>query len=185
MGAQFSLFNQPKRPTTFEWTHDPVDQEGLAAFTHLIRAPDDPDRSPRPHGGRADKTPHQTLRRGGRETFMAWRSEIVATLGDGTPRTFHRLCVEIADLGADIGFQETPDFALWSLVDQGILEHTLEAPILFRLRAANAGQTTAPEPAALEAWVDHCEGAATDGSELEELENNNEDTHHEDLSAAE
>lgn len=116
------------------FTSAAADRSGLARYTHLIRAKGDPERSPRPRGGRKDKAPHLTMRRAGPEAVRSWREAIAALLRDRTPRTFHRLCVEIGDIEGSIGFEEAPDEALWSLVGEGILEHTLQAPILFRLR---------------------------------------------------
>lgn len=60
-------------------------------------------------------------------------------LGDGRPRTFNRLGVELFDLTADVLFTTPVNTALWRLVERGLIEHTMEAPVLFRR----------PRPAAL------------------------------------
>src|SRR5688572_5332625 len=92
-----------------------VDRSGAAAYTVLSRGPNDPERSPRLGGGRGDKAPHRTLRKG---SLAVLREAIAAHLGDGEPRTFNRITVELLDLTADICFDELPEQALWSLVDE-------------------------------------------------------------------
>lgn len=76
-----------------------ADRSGIAAYVHLIRAADDPERKPRPKGGQADKAPH---------------------------------IIERWDKTADVMFTSVVNDALWALVDDGVIEHTMEAPILFR-----------------------------------------------------
>lgn len=117
-----------------EWHSEPVDRSGTGAFVHLIRSNNDAERTPRPKGGYKDKAPHLTMRRKGPAAITEWREAICAKLADGKPRTFNSLCVEIGDLTADVAFGEAPDLALWDLVCDGELEHTIEAPILFRLK---------------------------------------------------
>lgn len=116
------------------WHNEPVDRSGTMAFVHLIRSPDDAERTPRPKGGRKDRAPHLMMRRKSPAAIDEWTEAIRAKLSDGKPRTFNSLCVEIGDLTADVAFQEAPDIALWALVCDGELEHTVEAPILFRLK---------------------------------------------------
>lgn len=117
-----------------------VDRKGAATYVHLIRAPDDPERSPRPKGGVRDRAPHRTL---SKQPAAFWEPEIVAALADGVPRTFNRIGVERFDLTADVLFTTSVNKALWSLVERGILEHTLVAPILFRIRQ---GSPVLPDP---------------------------------------
>ena len=114
-----------------EWTHDPVDRSGLAAYTHLIWGPDDPERSPRKDRKGQETAWRQRL---DPSTQPRWRAAILELLADGEPRTFNRLMVELADMEASLAFGMAPDVALWELVAEGRLEHTLEAPIFFRLR---------------------------------------------------
>jgi hypothetical protein len=97
----------------------------------LIRA--DPERPPRPTrgGARRDVAPHLTIKR--TTTVGHWRDRIVALLADGQPRTFNRIGVDLCGLTADVLFGGPADNALWSLVEKGALELTLEAPILLRL----------------------------------------------------
>lgn len=103
--------------------------EGDYAYVHLIRSPDDPKRSSRPKGGRVDRAPHLTLARTSSED---WEAQILALLKDGTPRTFNEIGVELLDKTADVLACTPVDDALWGLVARGELEHTLDAPVLFR-----------------------------------------------------
>ena len=107
-----------------------VDRAGLARYLHLIRDPDDPERSPRPIGGRADRSPHRTL---GELSAEDCGNEILALLADGRPRTFNAIGVELLDHTADTLAGSPYDLALWRLVDERQLEQTLDAPVLFRL----------------------------------------------------
>jgi hypothetical protein len=107
-----------------------VDRSGVAQYVHLIRDPNDPERSPRPVGGRLDRAPHRTL---AEVAVESCRSDIVGLLSDGEPRTFNAIGVELLDHTADTLFLSPYDEALWQLVEEGLLEHTLEAPIFFRL----------------------------------------------------
>lgn len=117
----------------------PIDRGGMPQYLHIIRAGDDPERSPRPPGGREDRAPHRTLA----ETPIATcEAEILALLADGVPRTFNRIGVELLDHTADTLLGSPYDEALWNLVDRAELEHTLDTPILFRLPRDEGG--TAP-----------------------------------------
>ena len=107
-----------------------VDRSGMAAYVHLIRGEDDPERSERPVGGRLDRSPHRTLAEVPVEDCA---KQILALLSDGVPRTFNAIGVELLDHTADTLFGSPYDAALWRLVGDGQLEHTLAAPVLFRL----------------------------------------------------
>jgi len=109
-----------------------ADRSGAAKYLHLVRAPGDPERRPRPKGGVADRAPHRTL---GRTSSARWEPVLLEALADGTPRTFNRLGVELFDLTADVIAGTSVDRALWGLVTRGLVEHTMELPILFRRRA--------------------------------------------------
>ena len=119
-----------------------VDRRGAATYVHLIRAPTDPERSPRPKGGVRDRAPHRTL---SKQPAQFWEPEILAALADGIPRTFNRIGVERFDLTADVLFTTSVNKALWSLVERGFLEHTLTAPILFRIRKGSPAPPKVPE----------------------------------------
>jgi hypothetical protein len=67
-------------------------------------------------------------------SITEWYGKIHEHMRDYIPRTFNRMMVEMADITADIAFSEAPDHALWILVRDGRLIHTLEAPILFKRR---------------------------------------------------
>jgi hypothetical protein len=112
-----------------------VDRAGIAAYVHLIRGPQDPERSARPKGGRADRAPHLTLAEVALETC---REQILGLLSDGEPRTFNCIGVTLLDHTADTLFESPYDDALWQLVSEGRLEHTLEAPVFFRVCATSA-----------------------------------------------
>jgi hypothetical protein len=107
-----------------------IDRSGPAAYVHLIRSAADPERSPRPSGGREDRAPHRTLKK---TTVEYWQGQIRALLDDGISRTFNRIGVELLDQTADMLLGSPVDAALWSLVKSGNLEHTTEIPILFRI----------------------------------------------------
>jgi hypothetical protein len=119
---------EPAEPV---WTCERMDRTGAARYVHLIRHPDDPERSPRPKGGVADKAPHVTL---DKTTLRQWKPQLRRQLSDGIPRTFNRLCVELLGFTADVAFNTPVDEALWWLVRFGEVEHTTKAPILFRRR---------------------------------------------------
>lgn len=120
-----------------EWvTGGAVDRSGpMEQFVHLVRAPEDPQRSSREHRRRLVEDVNEEWRRvTGRDTFDEWRSRIVALLSDGRARTFNAIVVEIADITADVAFTKAPEKALWSLVSESNVEHTIHAPIRFRAR---------------------------------------------------
>lgn len=108
----------------------PVDRSGPAQYTVLVWAPEDPERSPRPKGGRKDKAPHRTAEA---TPVDVWREKLVALMADGTPRTFNRMCVELLDQEASIHHGSPVQDALWALVEEGRLAHTMRIPIYFRL----------------------------------------------------
>ena len=66
-----------------------------------------------------------------------WAATILEYMADGKPRTFNRLVLELTDYHhtADNAFKRGPDQAIWLLVQASQIEHTLEAPIQFRLVA--------------------------------------------------
>jgi hypothetical protein len=117
-----------------------VDRSGAAQYTHLIRGAVDPERSPRPVGGREDRSPHLTL---STIEVTVCREQILTLLSDGCARTFNAIGVELLDHTADTLLGSPYDVALWQLVDEDQLEHTLEAPILFRV--AEPAETLAAE----------------------------------------
>ena len=106
-----------------------MDWRPKAPYTHLVRSTDDPDRSPR----EARKGQEAAWRlKLGKKTQPQWRDRIVELLADGEARTFNRICVELGDVTADMGYLMAPDEALWALVVEGAVKHTLETPVLFK-----------------------------------------------------
>ncbi|OGQ89542.1 MAG: hypothetical protein A2289_07140 [Deltaproteobacteria bacterium RIFOXYA12_FULL_58_15] len=159
MNQQLHLFDTPSPPPRpiDAWLTGPnaftaraqesaySDDEG---YTHLIRDPGDPERLTREEAKRLgirELAPHTKLD----ETPVSeWRRLIRAHLHDRgsstgypdadkvkavrTEFTFNHIMVELADVTADIAFSTNADRALWSLVHQGVLEHTASSPVLFR-----------------------------------------------------
>jgi hypothetical protein len=107
----------------------PVDRTGPAQYVHLIRDLNDPERTERPIGGRVDRSPHLTLADVAVTTCC---DEILGLLADGRARTFNAIGVELLDHTADTLLGSPYDEALWQLVEAEQLEHTMEAPVLFR-----------------------------------------------------
>ena len=119
-----------------------LDRSGPGAYVHLIRSDTDPKRLSREE--------HRALReKEGRSPATAWRRDlsilpqsvdrwrqvIGVLLEDGEPRTFNRLCLELTEFAytGDVCFRKGPDIALWRMVDASLVEHSIEAPVLFRL----------------------------------------------------
>jgi len=113
-----------------------VDRSGIAQYVHLVRGPDDPERSPRPVGGQADRAPHRTI---SARPVAACCEDILRLLSDGRARTFNAIGVELLDLTSVILFESPYEEALWELVGRQELEHTLDVPILFRVPLAAPG----------------------------------------------
>ncbi|MCC6810530.1 MAG: hypothetical protein IT381_24080 [Deltaproteobacteria bacterium] len=125
---QLELFASAPVEVTADWLTGVLpDRSGMGAYIILIRSPDDPERAPRQKG--SDKAPHLTLRK---QSIAKWRDAIAALLEDGRAVTFNAICLELAGLTADICLDEVPEHALWSLVEQGRVTYSTEAPILFR-----------------------------------------------------
>lgn len=80
----------------------------------------------------------------GKKPVEEWRASIVEKLSDGEPRTFNRLMVELIDKTADICSGSTPEWAIWELVRDGVIEHTTSEPIFFKIRDTHNDQV---EPA--------------------------------------
>jgi hypothetical protein len=98
-------------------------------YVHLIRADDDPERSPREKRRGQETKWNSGWSRNNQEM---WEEGILNHLSDDIPRTFNRIMVEIADANADTAFEKAPDWALWKLVETYHLEFVNKAPLLFR-----------------------------------------------------
>ncbi len=106
-----------------------VPREVREGYTHLIRSIEDPDRSPRPEGGREDRAPHLTMKR---QPKRELERQMLKHLDDGRARTLNRLAVELWDQNACTVFTTQVNDILWDLVERGEIEHSMHAPIRFR-----------------------------------------------------
>lgn len=98
-------------------------------YVHLIRAKDDPERSPR-GPGRA-----LLWRNLDTHTPEQWAERITTHVSDGVPRTFNRIMVELSDFTADVAFGTNAEEGLWVAVANHQLALTHDAPILFTMAA--------------------------------------------------
>lgn len=114
------------------WVSGPwADRAGDYRYVHLVRSADDPPQQTRKQRGcqplkwKLDFNP---------DTKPMWKEAIYELLGDGKPRTFNHIIVELTHSfhTADVAFERAPDWALWELVSEWKVSHTREAPILFR-----------------------------------------------------
>ncbi len=116
------------------WTNEPVERSGDYAFVFMIRSPSDPERSPRAKMGTEGSDPNSLRRKAlKKDPPELWAARIFEHLADGKPRTFNRIAIELVDRTADIVSDTALDAGLWLLVAQKKIEHTMQAPILFRL----------------------------------------------------
>lgn len=123
-----------------DWvTGDVIDRRGAAAYAHLIRGKNDP-KERLPQGQRDPFYWKKSVQKG---DLAEWRKKLLDLLATHGPSTYNALSVHATGLSAEITFQEMPDKALWSLVSDGLVEHTLKAPILFRLVQRRKGEATA------------------------------------------
>ena len=114
-------------------------------YTLVIRSPLDPERQTSGMQGAYGVDPHNALARIGRGELEAliWRC---LSAHQGTPMTFNELSVRLFDLTADVALGSGFEDALWSLIEQGCVAMTLEAPIVF-LRSVDLVDPTLPIPA--------------------------------------
>jgi hypothetical protein len=110
-----------------EWRTGHFDRNGIHRFIHLIRGPLDPVAT-RAKGGPLGWREILKL------NFLELRDPILELLADGRARTFNEITVTLWDRTGDVAFDNPPDRALWSLIDDEQVEHTIEAPIYFRRR---------------------------------------------------
>lgn len=114
-----------------EWlTAQLPDLSGIQSYIVLIRAPDDPERTPRESGSRDMRA--EWRRALMKQPVAEIEAAILLHMADGVARTLNRLSVEMIDKTADIIFETPFDAALWSLVSKGVVEFTVGAPVLFR-----------------------------------------------------
>ena len=125
---QLALFEaSPVAEVVAGWYVGLPDREDGFGFTHLIRAKGDPERPPRGAVGATDWKRVNDL------TVAQWARRIEAHLGDGTPRTFNRIAVELTGFTADVVFGENPDGGLWHAVQQGRVAWSADGPVHFTL----------------------------------------------------
>ncbi len=118
-----------------EWvTGQRPDISGVYVYVVLIRAPGDPERTPREESARDMKADwRRTL---AKKPVSEIEAAIALHMADGAERTMNRITVEMLDKTADVvpdSFQE----ALWGLVSKSALEFTMTAPVLFRKTKGN------------------------------------------------
>jgi hypothetical protein len=116
-----------------EWTREPVDTSGLAAYAILVRAPGDPERRSREerHAAMGVAAAAGEWKQLAKVKVDQWAGRFTAILRDG-PRTFNALCVLAADATADVA-PDNAEAALWALKAAGVVEHTIDVPVLWRL----------------------------------------------------
>jgi hypothetical protein len=128
-GRQLALFSLIEEPKTWVTGWRPRTC-GPAQYTIMIRSPEDPERSPRPPGGRPDRAPHRALEK---TTPSRWTTPVLSTLQDHGPSTFNALSVILLDKTADITGGTPLEEALWQLACDRRIAFTLEAPVLFKI----------------------------------------------------
>ena len=116
-----------------EWTREPVDTSGPAFYTIMIRAPGDPERRTRESrheamGVAAAAGEWKQIRKASVEV---WAERFLVALTGGRAATLNALTVELADTTADVVGDNAID-ALWLLKERGQVEHTIDAPVLWR-----------------------------------------------------
>jgi len=97
-----------------------IGEWGPAGFMIAARGVADPQRSERGTYGTLDW--RKTMAR----PVSFWRPRFLNALEDGEPRTFNRLLVEIANVTGDMGGTTSAEWALWGLVEEGLVAHTIK-----------------------------------------------------------
>lgn len=124
-------------PTKYE---DPgpmgqVDRSGMFAYVHLILGPDDPEPKTRKERYETEGYETEGWKDMSKTPVSEWERRIMELLSDKQPRTFHLIMMKLTNYmhRADVAFCENPDIALWSLVKDEKLYHTMEVPVHFYL----------------------------------------------------
>lgn len=111
------------------------EDDKLQKFVIMIRGPNDPEDTAQGRRRRGERRAARGMldwkdlnRRG----LVSWKEAIWSIIKDGAPRTFNHLMVELCDRTADFCAGRAPETALWDLVYAKVVEHTMNAPILFR-----------------------------------------------------
>jgi hypothetical protein len=137
---QAELFDRPEPdrstlpPDQREWTREPVSIEGDEVYLIMVRAPGDPERRSREarHDAMGVAAAASEWKRIRKATVEQWAERFLALLSDGRAVTLNALTVELADITADV-VGDNAIAALWLLKDRGLVEHTIDAPVLWRL----------------------------------------------------
>ena len=116
-----------------EWTREPVDASGPAFYTIMIRAPGDPERRTREdrHAAMGVAAAAGEWKEIRKASVEVWAARFLAALAGGRVATLNALTVELADTTADVVGDNAID-ALWMLKERGQVEHTVDAPVLWR-----------------------------------------------------
>jgi hypothetical protein len=117
------------------WKTGPIFRVGAHRYIHLIRAPGEPDSM-----RNQDRPVRDGIAQWLKDLKLAdrttWERRVHDSLKKiGKPCTFHRLGLEMLGRSADVLFESPIDDALWSLVEKGVVDHTIRVPILFRVHA--------------------------------------------------
>ncbi len=131
-----------------EWsTGKKPNLDGMLKYLIMIRADGDPDETTYKKVGKDGRNKY-TKKSGGDES-LAWtkikkmpieecRKQILAYLDELSPDeqcdgvTFNRICVDLWRRTADVLHESNQEEAMWQLVEERQLAHTLDAPILWR-----------------------------------------------------
>lgn len=102
---------------------------GPLQYTLLIRGQGDPTRVGRGKPGSSTAWKAKIA-----SPVATWKKSFLDMLSDCEPRTFHRLCVEIANIEGDTAGWSNAEVAIWQLTKEEKVEHTNYAPIFWRKR---------------------------------------------------
>lgn len=107
---------------------------GPARFLHLVRAPEDAERTSRTSRKGKEKAWRTDLR----APVSTWRERILEVLADDQPRTFNAIVLAATDreYTADVAMGSPAETALWALVADYRLAHTVSKPIRFAIPRA-------------------------------------------------
>lgn len=134
----FATERAPAAPPAeaLEWvTGELPDRSGIRVYIVLIRAEGDPERTPRKKGKPDMRA--EWRRELAKKPVEEIAAAILLHMADGAARTMNRIGVEMLDKTADV-LPDSFEDALWSLVSKGLLEFTMQAPVLFRKASAGA-----------------------------------------------
>jgi len=123
-------------------------RSGPSKYLFWVRAEGDPERRTPGLVGAYGVDPHNKLNRMDLEQLrrLAWGC---LSAVPGEPMTFNAMSVILFDLTADVTGQTAFEDAVWSLVADGCVAMTLEAPVLL-MRSIDLTDTSRPAPAYVE-----------------------------------